>query len=256
MLTRTYLQGLATQFPYGDDVASVTTVGSPHSGIFDTETLTPGSSGLYFPEGQDSQHSAEIGLLSGFALAGNVQINNCAQISCYQMGEYVRFSDEDLAILQLDYEGSSELDREDRAGYFIGNLADFYENKLPDNLAIQVLIGLSTSRGLNEVIDSGDGLISFEGQRINPSLRRGPYLKNDTSMGGVVTEKIMGFGDGFMPDGYYSEGTDGWKKVFTASVIPLHQALVQRMQYPRLRLTMIVALVGILVVVQIKTHIL
>ena len=216
VLTRTYLQNLATKFSYGDDVASVTTVGSPHSGIFDTARTAP--LGLSFPQGQDSQHTAELGISSGLgslgALSGNVQINNCAQISCYQMGEYVRFSEEDLAILQLGFEGSNQLDRADRAGYFINNLANFNEYKLPENLPIQVLIGLSTSRNINKIIDEGDGLISFEGQRISPLLLREPYLKNHTSMGGIVTETVMGFSDGFMPGGIYEEGIIGWKEGF------------------------------------------
>jgi pimeloyl-ACP methyl ester carboxylesterase len=210
LLIRTYLQGLATEFPYRGNVASVTTVGSPHSGITEADKVVHGT---FFSRGQDIQ-----GLLNG-----QLQINFCQQISCYQMGEYVNFTEEDLQSYQLNisdvvlsqmlnkpspladadrpvFDVPDELDLKDKPGKFISVLSDLDNYPLPKGLPVQVLIGL-TLKQFNPKqqqftkLQEGDGLISYAGQRFAPALTaRGiePLLNQDTRFGGPVTEKILG----------------------------------------------------------------
>jgi pimeloyl-ACP methyl ester carboxylesterase len=205
VLTRTYLQNLATDYSFNNDVASVTTVGSPHSGIFDTDREgDENAHGVDFKQGQDSQAQAR----AAFGISGVGQINLCAQITCYQMGEFVNFSQTDLSLYQLDFKDgstSSVMDVQDdfllekKPGKFIAVLSNMTDSvySLPENLPIQALIGLSTQRGDKSIVDEGDGLISYEGQRFSPKLSFPenavpPLLNQSTSYGGSITEKILG----------------------------------------------------------------
>ncbi len=251
VLTRTYLQGFAEDFGYGDSlkttvtsdpstgvskvknryIASVTTVGSPHSGITSDPDMT--LHGVKFNQGQDSQS----------ILSGEFQINQCEQISCFQMGEYVNFDKTEnyslssgitrwhksaLSLYGLTYasgssDGANQLKvKEDAtpdpiaglAGKFSSVLAEMREDhQLPDGLPVQVLIGLASKNNDAKIfnypeydprpdISSGDGLISYEGQRLMPELTVGnvlPLLNQSTQYGGVVTEKILGFGGDIKP---------------------------------------------------------
>lgn len=141
ILTRTLIQGLASSgSDVSDLVASVTTIGTPHSGIFDRVTVRQGVS---FPGGQDS-----------------VQFEGCGQLSCYQMGEeLVDFS---LKGLLFDLRAT--------AGWVAASLAGTASNPWPTSIPLQVLIGMTTDNGRDSVADSGDGLISYEGQRLYPHL--------------------------------------------------------------------------------------
>ena len=70
ILTRTLLQGLnADGSEYGLYVASLTTLGTPHAGIADSDQKMHG---IYFPQGQD-----------------NLSFEGCHQLSCHQLGEYI-----------------------------------------------------------------------------------------------------------------------------------------------------------------------
>lgn len=211
VLTRTYLQGLATGMPYNNDVASVTTVGSPHSGIFDTAKKAHGVS---FPQGQDKNYGAN--------LSGNQNINFCQQTSCYQMGESVDFSKVERLLFGVEVTGLSP---GDMPGKFIAGLSDMQTHPLPAGLPIQVLIGLTTSMYDNHVVDTGDGLISFEGQRISPTLDISQAYRNQTTQfGGIVTEKLLGLEPSLYPgDKYLGTGT-GYRHsdliIFPSDAIP------------------------------------
>ncbi|OQW91259.1 MAG: hypothetical protein BWK78_05130 [Thiotrichaceae bacterium IS1] len=188
VLTRTYLQGLANNYVRNrENVASVTTVGSPHSGIFDKEVTVKldDDTDVFFPIGQDFQ-SQEI--VYG-TIAGDLQIDLCEQISCYEMGEDILFTDAQVKLFKLA----------SQPGQISEKLAS-KNHSLPENLPVQVLIGLSTSRGFNSTIDEGDGLISYEGQRFAP--RVGSLLSlftKNTLWGGQVTEHLLGFSDDLGP---------------------------------------------------------
>lgn len=197
LVIRTYLQGLAANFPYHGNIASVTTVGTPHSGILEEDKTLHNR---VFRRGQDTQ-----GLLDG-----KVQIGFCQQVSCYQAGHFVDFSDEELQIFKLNFadeffnsalnenrplqDVSDILDLKQRPGKFISLLSNLKTYPLPKHLPIQVLIGLTVKDPPK--IQEGDGLISYAGQRFTPALtadKIAPLLKANTQYGGKVTEHLLGF---------------------------------------------------------------
>ena len=199
ILTRVYLQGLASgKCKYKGNVASVTTIGSPHSGIFDGPTLR---NGIEFNVGQDTQTFTEARYVTGSLL-----IDSCLQLSCYQMGENVDFVK--LNSLLISEENAKAVFRvEPMPGEIAAKIANTSTNPLHP-IPIQVLIGLTTSRDDITVLDAGDGLISYQGQRFSPEYAS---LMSDTLIGSAhVTERILGFGphDDVRP-GYYNSLTPG-----------------------------------------------
>jgi uncharacterized protein (TIGR02145 family) len=182
VLTRTLLQILnGDGYDYTRHVASVTTLGTPHSGIFDKEET---AHGVKFPKGQDSRtHS--LG----------------AQISTHQMGEANFIGTPLLPLLGVAIE----------KGEFAAELANNVDT-IPPGIPIQVGIGLTTDRDDPFIIDEGDKLITYEGQRFHPDLTiygRMPLLENSTEYGGRITEFLLGFGDrdaGPGDDSYFIEG--------------------------------------------------
>jgi pimeloyl-ACP methyl ester carboxylesterase len=155
ILVRTYLQGLAdTDVAYSTPVASVTTIGTPHSGIFS-------SSNAEYPDGTDQS-------------VGGLSIGGCAQISCFQAGNTISDSFVEW-LLGAD------------VGSIIRDLKDGNYPFLSTDLPVQVLIGLRTwvdnFLGLpyyeKITITDGDGLISFDGQRFLPGDRNEQELRRD-----------------------------------------------------------------------------
>lgn len=188
VLTRVYLQNMGTSCSYKGNVASVTTLGTPHSGILD-DRMTVTELGL---------NPADYLGLEGFMGGQNSVLplfEGCAQISCYQMGE----SNSSIRSLPEVF----------NAGANAGKLAaDLWKSSkdLPA-VRIQVLIGL-TYRVPTEatVIGNGDGLITYEGQRFLPELTWGKTvarydgLLNNTPIGGaLVTERVLGFDEDIRP---------------------------------------------------------
>jgi pimeloyl-ACP methyl ester carboxylesterase len=198
VLVRTWLQNLAsnTNTPAAANlIASVMTLGTPHSGVSDSNdcfATPPGSAqGTALPKGQDLQGIFNIDILS---------FEGCEQISCLQSGEWVG---------KLLYDVNSLFD------VYPGQISAQLANNAISNLpAVDILvgIGLTTFRGLNSYIDDGDGLITYAGQRFMPldtvtgscngddgnvSSREPPAaLRNATQVGNAkVTERILGFGD-------------------------------------------------------------
>lgn len=201
ILVRTYLQGFAAHAPYQGHIASITTVGTPHSGLSKEDRVMHD---VLFSRGQDTQ-----GLLSG-----QLQIDFCQQISCYQMGQYVDFSDNALKVFKLNVDDNfvqshpflmdvpDDLVPLDRPGKFISLLSDLKTYPLPKKLPLQILIGLTTKQFTTTTqtltqIQEGDALISFAGQRLIPHLlldNAAPeLLKASQRYGGIVTEYILGF---------------------------------------------------------------
>lgn len=178
LLARTYLQGLSKE-PVGSmPAASLLTVGTPHSGIFDTNTAS-------HPDGTDG-------------VGGNVGIDWCAQQSCFQAGD---------SILSLPIIGIFGWLVNLAEGSIIREINNS-ANKFPfPNFPIKVLVGMRTTNqqceNLDDYFKKGDGLISFWGQRFIPTdkyndknLRRGEIL---TSLGAKVTEQLIGDADWDIP---------------------------------------------------------
>src|SRR3989344_4338722 len=187
ILTRVYLQGLASgKCKYKGNVASVTTIGTPHSGIFDAPITRDG---ILFSGGQDS---------TLFEL--------CLRLSCYQMGENVDFVK--LNSLLISEENAKAVFRvEATRGEIAAKIADTSTNPLP-SVPIQVLIGLTTSRDDKTILDAGDGLISYQGQRFSPQYAS--LLGKTPISSAKLTERVLGFGpDDDMRPGDYNSLTPG-----------------------------------------------
>ena len=174
VVVRSFLQGLT----YSDfshvtpKVASVTTVGTPHSGIFGSDGGNRNE--IDFPDGRDGWLAA------------------CGQISCYQMGDsspWVLGQQIPKATLGLDLE----------PGYIAQRLAETID-LLPD-IPIQVLIGLTAARigtggFLDRRAEGGDALISFSGQRLLPNLREDWALLEGSRGQARVSERLLGYDEG------------------------------------------------------------
>ena len=176
LLVRTYLQGLAdVDSAYSTPVASLTTIGTPHSGIFT-------SSSDDYPDGTDQS-------------VGGATILGCLQLSCIQAGLKL----DGLGILKSVVElflGTEEY------GTIIRDLKDGKHPFLSPDLPVQVLIGLRTwvktsllpIQSTKITFTDGDGLISFDGQRFLPKdgnqqkLRR---MEQITGLGANVSEYVI-----------------------------------------------------------------
>jgi pimeloyl-ACP methyl ester carboxylesterase len=166
--------------PY-DMVASVTTIGTPHSGIADSpQTLH----GMDFPQGQDSWVHEGAG-----------------QISVHQLGEAIpaQLNDERCQKLEIDCAKGE-----------IAKAINSFDNDhfLPNNLPFQVAIGLTghVITGVYHLfdeyfmLDDGDKLISYEGQRFHPALTVNgveDLVRGQNSFTGItplafITETILG----------------------------------------------------------------
>jgi hypothetical protein len=194
VLVRTLLQGLSTSgVNVRENVASVTTIGSPHSGIFkpaDPETPVVRSSAslpaIAFPNGQD-----------------NRIIETCGQLSCYQMGK------EDG---EIDDSAQIRYGVEDTPGSIAHRLVQTRAVLDNSDIPLLVLIGLTTDNGFfNSIVDGGDALISYEGQRYTPdatvdqSTHESRGVRNSLPLTNVtgsqyncdtkLVEAVLGFGD-------------------------------------------------------------
>lgn len=216
LLARTYLQNYARNFPYANNVGSLVTLGTPHSGIFDTETTIEGTN---YPPGQDNE--AQI-------------FETCLQSSCYEAGEDVPaaytarnstlgcspgFLTSFACISPIGEENivpiKGFLGMSDRPG----GLIHFLQSEMPGHelsVPTKVLIGLTRKFPNNEFsgfsidcsrradwenipyrdrFESGDALISFAGQRFLRTSGDSPVnpKTNFSSLpGGEVTENILG----------------------------------------------------------------
>jgi len=183
VLTRTLLQEIGTNPSY--NIASVTTIGTPHSGIMDGGILNSNQNqvnNIYLPMGQDFK----------------TLFDGCGQISCYQMGETITNLGSRTTMFGIDSEN----------GHHAAELYNTIEN-LP-LVDIQVLIGLSPGisydwdYGLYSYTQAtGDNLISFRGQLFTPERSGvelnyfGTYeyaLKNFEFGSASIYEKYLGNG--------------------------------------------------------------
>lgn len=202
LLTRTLVQGLATNTQFNNEfsqqhIATITTVGTPHSGIFGTgvnKDIEFDSEGVEtFPHGTDG-------------VAGRA-IRVCKAIACYQAGEdwnemHRSYSSTIYGTRNNGPDGGSDTYLK-APGYIVYKLSKGL-NDYP-GIPTQVLMGVvpagvgckkssPNSCKVEYLIDSaltdhpGDGLISLKGQRIKPDLEyQSVYLSN------YVEEHILNF---------------------------------------------------------------
>jgi pimeloyl-ACP methyl ester carboxylesterase len=178
LLTRTLLQGLAgvTRSNWDRSVRSVLTLGTPHSGILDKAATVAGTA---LPRGQDS-----------FAIQ-QLFFNLCKSIACQQAGETVTFTAAATTI-RLDHR-LFEISEE--PGELVARLANLEVNPLPANVPFTVGIGLTTDRNGAGVLDEGDALISYAGQRFHPSFTTSGQVKSlancNQTNAGTVKEQLI-----------------------------------------------------------------
>lgn len=204
VLIRTLLQGISidsegsalSNIELENMIASVTTVGSPHSGIFSGTTEYEEDSNYWVFNG-------------GFSSSlGGVLARACGTVTCHQLGqEYVT---DQLTLSNEEEETLDELIGIDGepVGKLAYELATTYPNSYPD-IPTNVLIGSQVYVGHAERIDDrytigyivrpDDGLISSYGQLWRANTNRG-LLSN--IMGKQVSEIYLGH------EPFISEGSD------------------------------------------------
>ncbi len=171
-LSRVLLQKISTGYAQSEwqstidsavaSVASLTTLGTPHSGIADSDGASfPGAS-IFFPRGQDA-----------------TSFEACEQISCYQMGESVGFGTI-----------TSYLKLQSTPGEVAAQLYAT-RHQLP---AIPITVGIGLTRYDDKrYFHDGDLLISYRGQRFSPTYTTTTALRKNETVGlASVSEYILG----------------------------------------------------------------
>lgn len=156
VLTRRLLQDSSLNAVAGS-IASVSTIGSPHSGIFDRQE---NYLEIEFPQGQDSA------LFEG-----------CGQISCHVMGENA-FGSTIASLLEFELIAGSE-------PYFLASTT----SSLPDVNILSLIGFLRNHLAPNHTL-GGDGLITGEGQRFHPELVL--TLAGEPKWDGTLFESAIG----------------------------------------------------------------
>jgi alpha-tubulin suppressor-like RCC1 family protein/pimeloyl-ACP methyl ester carboxylesterase len=163
VLARTMLQDLGTQhLNVESKVRQLVTLGTPHSGI---ASAKQDRFEVTLPDGQDS-----------------ISFNGCAQITCHEMGE---------PILTLELSGwAGLLGVHVEPGWVASQLALTH---MPASVPVAVGIGLRQSDPITRLLTSGDGLISWAGQRYEPTAT---LSSTDAALlnchGGSVEEVVLG----------------------------------------------------------------
>ena len=224
-----------------NNIASLTTVGSPHSGVFGGAGGKVGATD--FPNGQDG--------LPGWG------IDFCTAQTCHQMGASVNlfrfYQNRGLTIPVYDNESLGV----DVQGQLVASLAN---SSYSDSIPTQVLIGIGGitkdygAGGItignsnmeiscaksntpnkcdiyyankpNDLNKQGDGLISFFGQRFEPNLTSSSLLRR-----GNVEEHILGFDSYLDVSGMTSafdenfltnQSWQGRSTDYDSSILPVH----------------------------------
>lgn len=162
-------------------VASVTTIGSPHSGVFGGNEIVSfdGGNNIVFPNGRDDEWVGRA-------------IGACSSVPCYELGVPWGYLEKDGKYFGV----------RNQKGQVAYALASSLEDKYPKNIPTNILIGLVfdglnkrcvTKDGTNKcefevnAYNSGDGLISLAGQFVSP-LSDGQHLYSS----GGLNEHLLG----------------------------------------------------------------
>lgn len=212
VLSRTLIQGLSEGFSPSDAesrVASLTTVGTPHSGVFgafDRSVEVDGRT-VSFPVGRQGTGTA---------------IEGCLAITCHQTGEYWSIADRESTFYGLNGDDK-------KVGALSNRLAIGVDN-YPDVPTLS-LMGVSSALHRTSCLDYtdcsitprflpssiGDGLISLQGQRFKPELGFNNIFENrdrikerildlevvdvsDQSLPGTKYKTFREYGDGLLTE--------------------------------------------------------
>ncbi|MDP1656723.1 MAG: DUF1566 domain-containing protein [Hylemonella sp.] len=187
VLARVMLQNLTDKTSESAvNVATLTTVGTPHSGIVDNTDLF-----------SDARTVEEVPLPKGWG--SYIPDKWCGQISCYQSGR-------DAGVAEWAKDSLAEVDSSGVAkvpefGYITARLGK-PRNKLPRDLKVLVLIGqlmINQTPPKDAMFHTSDGLITYHGQRFFPQIGRNSLLLDTVVVdfgGATVTERILGLDAG------------------------------------------------------------
>ncbi|MGX9728564.1 MAG: alpha/beta fold hydrolase [Candidatus Electronema sp. VV] len=181
LVSRTYLQNYAFGRPYQDNVQSLLTLGTPHSGIFDSDGTYHN---FYFKKGQDST------LFEG-----------CLQLSCQEAGEPTPKAWTIKQLFGPDISMSSYFGININPGELIAKIQNTSGvHTVP--VDINTLIGIYVNRQLLDPTttswkySNGDGLITYAGQRFSMTWGDNKIHTDPEKFNSIeVTEKILGITD-------------------------------------------------------------
>ena len=203
VLVRTLVQGMATNGLGSDfattNIASITTIGSPHSGILSADNGTSldfGGQQIEFPQGTDD-------------IAGTA-INLCTAITCYQLGEDWNLLHSNNAEkyyhvkMSQDYGLSNNRSIKGYLAYELAkNIGDYPSiptqvlmGVIHDNEEIKCVVSATDPSRCNMTYffeqgeHMGDGLISLKGQRFVP-YNKETHPKYSYNYGDAVEEHLL-----------------------------------------------------------------
>ncbi len=207
LVCRTYLQGLATGTPFRDDVATLVTLGTPHSGLFGEAGVRHG---FEFPDGTDGP-------------AGDAPLLEASPIPAFQAGwtsvDGLRAGSCDTGLdgwipnpglNGIDLSSDVGIEGEE-PGYWVGRLAQL--DRHPLTVPTLALLGLRTVTAApalspwgfstvdcdNARYLEGDGFASLAGQRFHPTFASAPMpapqavILDEVPVQLPVTEQFLGF---------------------------------------------------------------
>ena len=175
-MARAFLQNLASDTSVGaasNLVATLVTVGTPHSGIASK------SSGLFVDDSMSPQRFTSRNLPQGWD--STLPDTFCGQISCFEAGLSATVADWALTAMEPAHQRSP--------GYVPAMLADVSRFPLPSGLKILSLIGAPSN--LIGFLP-GDGLVGYLGQRFEPGDHDTELLGNKSVGLATVTERVLG----------------------------------------------------------------
>jgi pimeloyl-ACP methyl ester carboxylesterase len=170
VLSRVMLQNLTgTTASAAAKVATLTTVGAPHSGIVNGSptSVNLSSGSVVLPVGWGSWAPDKP----------------CLQITCYQSGL-------DAGVAQ--WAKDSLADSAPTGKGYVNARLGVTLSSLPADLTMRVLIGQIINQTSSPTFSTDDGLISYLGQRLRPSTTAPELLSNATFGGATVTERVLG----------------------------------------------------------------
>lgn len=225
VLSRTYLQGFAENGQHGGGVASLVTIGTPHSGIFSTDDVSENTiTGPIVPDSEAETRLYPRGQDLSLPLVSSFFLNVCTQFSCHQAGEPVNNAFTPLlggfppncelppsisstppvcapgSFLETNLSDAFGVDQQ--SGMAIHRIqTDHPEYQIPvPTLALMSLImdrPISTTCEQQTNFDrflEGDGLITFSGQRFHFDSGSNSFVTttNNNETGVHIEERLLG----------------------------------------------------------------
>ena len=210
LVARAYLHGMdsvGASAPGPKEVLGLVTVGTPHSGISTGGVFEFEGRKVRLPAGVDPDGNLKnLGLKS---VKSTFSIDQCGQVSCYLAGRAIDIlapRDGDLNPIPF-FDMKQVLGVDPLPG---GTIYRVNHSGSPMHVPLTALLGLQKTKGFGLAnvasLTEGDGLISWQGQRIHPIMSCEPAgcenrgIPLATSMPdvfqGKIAEKVLGIFEG------------------------------------------------------------